>query len=59
VLAQHTLQRRVALTVPHMLVLPAIITSTDLITVIPARMAQYFSQIDEIEIFELPIDLST
>jgi DNA-binding transcriptional LysR family regulator len=58
VLAQHNLQRRVALTVPHMLVLPAIIASTDLITVIPARMAEYFSRIDEIEVFELPIDLS-
>jgi DNA-binding transcriptional LysR family regulator len=58
VLAQHKLQRRVALTVPHMLVLPTIIASTDLITVIPARMAQYFSRIDEIEVFELPIDLS-
>jgi DNA-binding transcriptional LysR family regulator len=59
VLAQHNLQRRVALTVPHMLVLPAIIASTDLITVIPARMAQYFSRIDEIEVFELPIKLSS
>jgi DNA-binding transcriptional LysR family regulator len=58
VLAQHNLQRRVALTVPHLLVLPAIIASTDLITVIPARMAQYFSRIDEIEVFELPLALS-
>ena len=58
VLAQYNLQRRVALTVPHMLVLPSIIASTDLITVIPARMAQYFSRVDEIEVFELPIDLA-
>ncbi len=57
-LAQHNLQRRVALTVPHLLVLPAIIAATDLVTVIPGRMAQYFSQIDGLEVFELPIDLS-
>jgi DNA-binding transcriptional LysR family regulator len=57
VLAERNLQRRVALTVPHMLVLPTIIAATDLITVIPARMAQYFSRIDEIEVFELPIEL--
>ncbi len=58
VLAERNLQRRVALTVPHMLVLPTIIAATDLITVIPAQMAQYFSRIDEIEVFELPISLA-
>jgi hypothetical protein len=42
VLAQRSLQQRVALVVPHMLVLPAIIASTD-------------SIIDEIDVFELPI----
>lgn len=57
VLAQYNLQRRVALTVPHVLVLPSIIASSDLITVIPTRMAQYFSRINEIEVFELPINL--
>jgi DNA-binding transcriptional LysR family regulator len=59
VLAQYNLKRRVALTVPHVLVLPTIIASTDLITVIPARMAQYFSRLNEIELFELPINLSS
>ncbi len=58
VLTQYQLQRRIALTVPHMLVLPSIIATTDLITVIPSRMAQHFSGIDEIEVFDLPIDLS-
>jgi hypothetical protein len=42
VLAQRGLQRCVALTVPHLLVLLAIIASTNLF-------------IDEIEVFELPI----
>ncbi len=57
VLAEYNLQRRVALTVPHQLVLPSIIATTDLITVIPARMAEYFSQLNAVEVFDLPIDL--
>lgn len=54
-LAVYHLQRRVALTVPHLLVLPSIIASTDLVTCIPSRMAQYFSKLDEITVFELPL----
>lgn len=57
-LAQHGLQRRIALTVPHVLVLPSIIAATDLITAIPSRMANYFGQMDAIAVFDLPIDLS-
>lgn len=56
-LAVRNLQRRIALTVPHILVLPSIVAATDLVTAIPSRMAQYFSKLDEIEVFELPIDL--
>jgi DNA-binding transcriptional LysR family regulator len=55
VLAIQDLQRRIALTVPHMLVLPSIVASTDLVAAVPSRMAQYFSKLDEIEVFELPI----
>lgn len=55
ILAGYDLQRRIALTVPHLLVLPSIIASTDLIAAVPARMAQYFSQLDDIMLFELPI----
>jgi DNA-binding transcriptional LysR family regulator len=57
VLALHNLHRRIVLTVPHMLVLPSIIASTDLIAAIPSRMAQYFSKLDEIEIFDLPMEI--
>jgi DNA-binding transcriptional LysR family regulator len=57
VLAVHDLQRRVALTVPHMLVLPSIVASTDLVAAIPSRMAHYFSKLDDIEVFELPIEM--
>jgi DNA-binding transcriptional LysR family regulator len=56
-LAVHNLQRRIALTVPHVLILPSIIGSTDLVTAVPSRMANYFSRLDEIEFFELPIEL--
>jgi DNA-binding transcriptional LysR family regulator len=58
ILAKQGLQRRIALTVPHLLVLPSIIASTDLITAIPSRMAQYFSKLDEIQVFELPVSIS-
>jgi DNA-binding transcriptional LysR family regulator len=56
-LAVRNLQRRIVLTVPHVLVLPAIIGSTDAIACVPLRMASYFSRLDEIEFFELPIEL--
>jgi DNA-binding transcriptional LysR family regulator len=56
-LAVHDLQRRIALTVPHMLVLPSIVASTDLVAAIPSRMARYFSKLDDIEVFELPIKI--
>lgn len=56
-LAVYNLQRRIALTVPHMLVLPSIITSSDLVTSIPSRIANYFSVLDDIEVFELPLEM--
>lgn len=57
VLAIHNLQRHVALTVPHILVLPSIIASTDLVASVPSRMAHYFSGLDEVQFFELPIKI--
>ncbi len=57
VLTAHDLQRRIALTVPHMLVLPSIIASTDLVAAIPSRMACYFSKLNDIEVFKLPIEI--
>jgi DNA-binding transcriptional LysR family regulator len=56
-LAEQGLQRRIALTVPHVLVLPAIIGSTDLVTCVPSRMADDFSRHDRIEFFELPLEI--
>ncbi|MFN6568374.1 LysR family transcriptional regulator [Dendronalium sp. ChiSLP03b] len=55
VLAQYNLQRRVVLTTPHLLILPAVISSSDLITAIPSRLATSFACQDTLEIFELPL----
>ncbi|KJH69779.1 LysR family transcriptional regulator [Aliterella atlantica] len=56
-LASHSLQRRVLLTVPHMLVLPSIVASTELITSLPSRITNYSSKLNEIEVFELPVEI--
>lgn len=55
VLAQHQLQRRIALTIPYLLVLPSMIAASDLVAAIPARLAHQFAQQGLIEQFELPI----
>jgi DNA-binding transcriptional LysR family regulator len=54
-LAKHNLQRRIALTTPHLLVVPSIVASSDLVATIASRAARYFSTIDGIEMFELPL----
>ncbi len=56
VLARHNLKRRIALTIPHMLVLPFVISSSDLVSSVPRRMALRFASIGSLEIFELPIE---
>ena len=56
VLSRYNLERRVALTVPHMLVLPFIISSTDLISSVPQRIASRFASVSNLEIFELPVE---
>jgi len=55
VLAQYNLQRRVVLTTPHLLILPTVISSSDLVTVIPSRLLTPFAYKDTLEIFELPV----
>lgn len=55
-LALYNLKRRIALTIPYMLVLPFIISSSDLISSVPHRMALRFASISSIEIFEIPIE---
>ena len=55
-LANYNLERRIALTIPHMLVLPFVISSSDLVSSVPYRMALRFAGIANLEVFELPIE---
>ncbi|MHC0061365.1 LysR family transcriptional regulator [Nostoc sp. UIC 10890] len=54
-LAQCNLQRRVVLTTPHLLVLPAIISSTDLVAAVPSRLVTPLAYQGALETFELPV----
>lgn len=55
VLATHNLERRITVTTPHMLLLPSLIATSDLIASIPSRVAHYFAEQNNLEVFELPI----
>ncbi|AFY45107.1 LysR family transcriptional regulator [Nostoc sp. PCC 7107] len=55
VLAQSNLQRRVVLTTPHLLVLPAIISSSDLVAAVPSLLVTSLAYQGAVEIFELPV----
>ncbi|BAZ08408.1 transcriptional regulator [Calothrix sp. NIES-4071] len=57
ILATHNLQRRIQLTTPHILVLPAIISSSDMVAAVPYRIGAYFSKLGSIQIFELPLEI--
>lgn len=57
ILATHNLQRRVQLTTPHLLILPAIISSSDMIAAVPYRIGAYFSNLANIDVFELPLEI--
>jgi DNA-binding transcriptional LysR family regulator len=59
ILAEHNLQRRILLTTPHILILPAIISSSDLVAAVPYRIAAHFSSLGSIEIFELPLEIES
>lgn len=58
-LAQHHLQRRVALTTPHMLALPAILATSDLVATVPDRVAVQLARLYDLELFELPVETET
>ena len=53
--ARHRLHRRVALTIPHFMALPAIIAQTDLIVTVPRRLAQTFASFPNVTLMEAPI----
>lgn len=55
ILTRHGLQRRIAVTIPHMLVLPAMIATNDLVAAIPHRIATQLATSHHLELFELPV----
>lgn len=56
-LAEHGLERRVALVVSHFLSAPLIVAQTDLVLSFPRRMAEQFSRMAPLKIVAVPIPL--
>lgn len=57
VLERHGLTRRIALTLPHFLVAPFIVATTDLVLTIPNRVARTFATFLPLRIVEPPTDI--
>jgi DNA-binding transcriptional LysR family regulator len=55
-LREKDLERQVAFTTPHMLVLPFAIASSDLIAAVPQRIALRLATVCDLTVFELPIE---
>ena len=53
-LAERGLKRRVALTLPHAMVLPAVLEGSDLVAALPSRLADRL-QTAGLQHFELPV----
>jgi len=58
-LSDYGLERNVVLQVPHIVVLPKIVTETDLIVTVPERLARSFAKILPLQILEVPVKLPT
>ena len=56
-LAQRGLARRVAVTVPHLLLAPHVIAVSDRAATVPWRVAMAFSSSLQVRTFELPFDI--
>lgn len=54
-LNEQNLERRIALTTPHMLVLPFAIASSDLVAALPRRIALRLAAACNLTVFELPV----
>jgi DNA-binding transcriptional LysR family regulator len=57
-LARQGHERRVALTVPHVLVVPSVLTSSNLIATVGARAGRLFAQTAPLMVFDVPVPLS-
>lgn len=56
-LERRGLKRNVALRVPHFLVIPMIVASTDLMVTIPSRVANAFSKLVRVRVHPLPVPI--
>jgi DNA-binding transcriptional LysR family regulator len=54
-LNEQSLERRIAFTTPHMMILPFAIASSDLVSALPRRIALRLATVCDLTIFELPI----
>ena len=55
-LRKQNLKRRVSFVTPHMMILPFIIASSDLVASLPSRIAHRLAAVCQLHIFELPIE---
>lgn len=55
VLSTQNLERRIALTTPHMLILPFAIATSDVVAALPYRIAHRLASTCDLTIFELPV----
>ncbi|MBB4862954.1 DNA-binding transcriptional LysR family regulator [Pseudomonas nitritireducens] len=56
-LASQGLKRQIAYTTPNYLQAAHLVASTDLLTVLPTRLAAYFAQLLPLQVLELPFDV--
>ena len=56
-LARQGLRRRIAMRLPHFLVAPAVVARSDMIAMLPRRLAQYAAQSTPVALVELPVDV--
>lgn len=58
-LAKHGLRRRVALWVPHFLVIPLVVAQTNLIATLSERVVRYFAKLLRLRVLTPPVKLSS
>lgn len=56
-LAESGHKRNIVLSVPHFLVVPVIVRSTDLVAVVPRRQAMIFASEPALQVTELPVEI--
>jgi len=56
-LAEHGVEENVALRVPHFMVVPLIVASTDLVVSVPSRVAEASARLAKVKVHPLPIPI--